>query len=519
MRLTFIVLWLLSLSVMAAPLDDKVDALKEALKTDPIASPQPSNGAFPGRPMMSAEAEEAALNQITSGQAGQYSDGSSELIINQILSNHSSDAVQKAGRELLDEIEAEQKAEADARVAEIDGVLKRLADILPKATKPSDLDAILVDLQKYQTPAYPMGNEDQQRLSQQAAMAYQFATGWQDYLSSLANGNADQARNELRTLAQNGFGITIVPRSHILELMNAPINVPPSSPANIDQATSSPTQPTVDDILNKVQTLDQMEPALKQIQDLNLPYGSAQTGTIQTLQNYVQCYHDIKSGLPANLNLSNGIQGLPGHEDITRKVWLLALQALFPSFKGSPIPDEKPLDFVNRVIADAANREDWDQLKKALDAKENVTKSTEFGLYFPDPASGMNLLISALNQEAAGQYSLAVTSYEAALKSPSLDIPAKMIGEKLAAIQKDHPTEFQTGYQQTISPPMRSSYPGMPYTPGMPGYPNPRPGMRPPGAILSIPGRDTPPVGTNSTLSPAAPDLKLNLMTPNSPGK
>jgi len=514
---TFVSLWLLSLSGMASPLEDKVNALRAAMKADassanPLTTPSTSSG-YPA--VMSEAAEEEILKQIASGQTSQLP-GNYAAIIHQILSTHSSEAVQKAGLKLLEEIEAERKVKADAYASKVTGVLNRLADVITKSTKPSDLDEILVELQKYQSSGYPVGDEDQQRLFQKATMAYQFATGWQDYLSSLANGNVDQARNELRSLAQNGYGITIVPRSHILELMNAPMSVP----AKTEMNAPSTSGPTVNDILNHVETLDQMEDALKQIDALNIPPGSTETGTIQTLQNYVQCYHDIKAGLPANLDLRNGIQALPKHEDITRKVWLLALQALFPSFKGAPLLDEKPLYFVNRVIADAASREDWDLLKKALETKDSVTKSTQFGLYVPDPTSGLNSLISALNQEAAGQYSLAVVSYEAALKSPSLDIPAKMIGEKLAAIKKDHPSDYEKGYQQTISPPMPYFNPNMPYRPGMPGYPYPYPSRMPASTILSIPGQSNPAgasgsAATNQVLSPAVP--VTNSTTPPAP--
>ncbi len=485
--------WIFPLLGMSSPLEDKVNALKSALKAD--ASTGTAQTAAPGVPgkaaTMSAAAEDEVLNQITSGQTSQFPGNYAAMNLSQILANHPSPAVQKAGHELLEEIEAERTAKADAYRAQVTELLKRVGDTIAKATKPSDLDGILVELQKYQNQGYATENEGPQ-LSQQTNMAYQFATGWQDYLSHVANGNVEQACNDLRNLAQNGYGITIVPRSRILELMNTTAKVPANPSANSQVAPGS-SAPSLDGILDQVKTLDQMEGALKQIDALNLPPGSDQTQTIRTLQNYVQCYHDIQAGLPANLELGNGIPALPGHEDITRKIWLLALQTLFPTFKEAPLPDEKPLDFVNRVIAYFAGREDWDLLKKALETKDSITKSTQFGLYAPDPASGLNSLISALNQEAAGQYSLAVVSYETALKSPSLDIPAKMIGEKLAAIKKDHPDDFKTGYQETVLPTMTAPYPysNMPFRPGMPGYSYPYPG-RNPSTTFSLPGRPNP---------------------------
>jgi hypothetical protein len=490
----FILLWLPSLSGMASTLEDKVNALEEAMKEDP-ASSQPTSATLSDRPGdMRQAAQNQFLNQIASGQTGQLPGNDAAMMVNQILLTHSSEAVQKAGHELLDEMEADRRAKADAFAAEVTDVLKRLADTVAKSTKPSDLDQILVELQKYQRPGYPAVTEDQQRLFQQVAMAYQFATGWQDYLSSETNGNADQARNELRSLAQNGYGITIVPRSHLLDLMNAPINLPANPAVSASPVAPNPTVETVDAILDQVQTPNQMEGALKQLEALNFPPSSDESRTIQTLQSYVQCYNAIKAGVPTSLNLTNDAQTLSGHEAITREIWLMALQAMFPSFKGAVTPDEKPLDFVNRVIADAVTHQDWKVLKKALETKDTLTKSTQFGLYVSNPTSGLNPLISALNQEAAGQFSLAVVSYEETLKSPSLDIPAKMIGEKLAAIKRNHPGDFQTGYQQAASPPTPSPYFNMPWRPGMPGYPPgyPYPSRTPPNMTLSIPGQGNP---------------------------
>jgi hypothetical protein len=509
--------FLLSISLgMASPLEDKVNGLKEALKAEASTAPPPAPSIVRGdTAVMNTEAQNEVLDQITSGQPGSFPFNNATPVITQILMVHPSAAVQKAGRELLEEINTERKAKADAEAVEVTGVLKRLAAVIAQATKPSDLDEILIELQKYQNPGYsnPMTTEDQQRLVQEANMAFQFATGWQDYLSSMGTGNIEQARNELSNLAQNSFGVTIVPRSHLLELMNPP------QPVSVMQTGTLPpppppaaAEPTVDDILDQVKTLDQMEGALKQIESLKRTLSPEENAAVVTFQNYVQCYHEIKAGLPTQLNLTNGFANLRGHEEISRLMWLMALQALFSSFKDAltPMPDEKPLDFVNRVIADASSREDWDLLKVALETKDSVTRSTQFGLYVPDPLSGLDSMIAALNQESAGQYSLAVTSYEAALKSPNLEIPAKMIGEKLAAIQKDHPADFQSGYQQAVSPVvqyMNSPF-NMPFRPGMPGYPYPYPypNVRP-ASVLSIPGR------TNTAPSTPAPVEKAPMKT------
>ena len=111
-------------------------------------------------------------------------------------------------------------------------------------------------------------------------------------------------------------------------------------------------------------------------------------------------------------------------------------------------------------------------------------------------------------REIAGQFSLAVQSYETALKSDDPAIPAKIIGDKLAAIQRDHPKEFADGMQLIVNPPapryVPSRLPGMPYQP----FPYPTPGAVNP---LNAAAPVTPPAPVttpNAVPTPAAPPTK-----------
>ena len=318
-----------SLSVSASSLDDKVAALKQAMKDEvesDKAKPATQNpfiltrlsgfGAYAG--------ELEAINSNTELPTR----AEVESTIENILIAFTSDEVQKAGLALSVEVEKERKAREDAYVAQVQADLKNLREVVAKANKPSDMDSILVDLRKYYNFVAERIGGEAVRQTVAANNAYQFAMAWQNYLADVASGQPGQAMNDLRNLAQTDSGAGILPRSEILKRIS-----------------------------------------------------------------------------------------------------------------------------LDPFIADAVNREDWLLLKKALTAQSYLDRDSEYnvGAYSTvNPSTGVDSLMTALNQEAADQYALAVVSYENVLKVPNTHIPPKFIGDKLASIQKNHPKEYETGIQIVI---------------------------------------------------------------------
>ncbi|MCE0497365.1 MAG: hypothetical protein LV481_05395 [Methylacidiphilales bacterium] len=530
-----------SLPGHATPLDDKVAALKKAMQDEAAAKAKDAkpngivlpNGAFYPGGGFNPGAYAFALNQFTDDTNDPNQLNQLQSTLQQILSVYTSDAVQKAGRDLLDEIKNEQKARSDAINTEVEGVLDRAKDAILKAQKPADLDAVLQELQKAQSlpngmsyPGmfYPGAQNSVQRLS----AAYQFTTGWQDYLSALAGGQTEQAGNYLRNLSQNGYGITVIPRSEILQ------RIQDLGKAKTDVKTAAPG-PSAEDIFNNIKTLDEMEPALRQIQamrSVNGGYDNDAQQIINQLSQYVRVYNDVRAGLPSNYNMGsiNSNNGSSGNPKLTAMMFVFIMQHYFDTFQGAaPAPDEKPQAFLNRVIEDAKTREDWQLLGKAAGIEQYFSQNSGLGPYASvtqfDPL-GLNSLMAGIHQEEAGQYAQAVVSYQAALKSSSNLVPAKMIGDHLAAIQKDHPNEYDAGMQLVNSPPMPRYYPGMmpgmpyPYSVGPGGVIYNRMGVPPVIPVLAIPGAttNTPPTAPSASPKPVVPATNAPASTNQPPG-
>lgn len=432
----------------ASPLDDKVTALREAMHTEMADREGKSTSAGGPDALGDALSRSSGAVEMVLSNLNDANGSDINQALPQLLSPFSSDAVQKAGQDLLDEIRREHQAKVEAYASSVDDIIKHVPDTLLQAAKPSDLDQLLVEIQNAEQAGRENSStgQEMQRASQRAQSAYQFVAGWQDYLSDSANGKIEQAQNELRALAQNN-GETLIPRSVILDRANR--LAPPASTVVGGVPVSSGQM--AKNIAEGIQSLDDMAPALQQIQKLPLSQGDPDSSRIiQTLDRFVKDYGNTKAGLPVVFNF-----GFPTFEPqfnnpkLYTKLWIFFLEHEFDAFKGPPpVEGESPLQFLERVFADAEQREDWHELQQAYLAHAYLERNSLFSTgTSPRDTTGFESMLAGLNQEAAQQYAAAVLSYEQALKFPDTYLPSKFIGDRLKNIQKDHPDDYAKGLQ------------------------------------------------------------------------
>lgn len=416
------------------------------------------------------------------------------------------------------------KSESEA--TQMKAELQRAKDAVNSARKPEDLDPVLFDLQKYQNNGFEFGapstvSPGNQELLQQLLSALEFTKQWQNYLSHLASGQTDQARNDLMAMSQNNNGPSLIPRSRLLALMNGQ-----QAPAVANTpAAAAPEVPEAQKIIDDIQTLDDLPTALAKLNALAQQDGIARESA-QHLAPMVEVYMDLKNGLPTSVNIDfmGGLTGAGVSIKANSLLLKFVLQHYFDTYKGAPpTDDETPAAYATRVKNDALAGQDWALLKKALTAHSYLYRNVASMGGIPDnEGDGLNKVITGINQNEAGQYSLAVQSFQDALKAGSLDIPAKFVGEQLATIKRDHPDEYNSGMEAFLAPamPQQPYYQGMTpamvnamiaarrYRPGLPFNLQAMPGQASQlSPSLSIPGAKspTPPAATApaSTNAPA----------------
>jgi hypothetical protein len=486
--------------IHATPLDDRIAELKHAVEKEAAARANGGNNPQFGNPSLNPAFIDASIDQILAQMDAQ---------IAQITSLYTSTEVQEATTNLLAEIKKERKEKTDAEIAGVKALLTRAGTAITQAKKPEDLDDLIEEMSKHANNQYG-GNsalQGDQELLRRLNSAYEFVKQWQNYLAHMASGQTDLARNDLQSLSNNNGGEGLLPRSKLLEL-----EAPDKLVAQTVKPTPAMSGPAAQAqaLLDGMKTLDDVKPALARLEPLRQSDMQELQNVYNQLNQIQESYEDLKAGLPVQSNINYGYNSgaISVPPAIRTQMLLFMLQARFDSYKGPPpAPGEKPADYVDRVVADATTRQDWNLLRQADAARGSLTQN--LGMGYGANYGGVESIVSAAHQEAAGQFSLAVQSYETALKSDDPAIPAKIIGDKLAAIQRDHPKEFADGMQLIINPPapryVPGRLPGMPYQP----YPYPMPGAVSPMTPAAAPAAPpVPATNTNAATAPAAPPSK-----------
>jgi soluble cytochrome b562 len=495
MKNLWILLFVVALGFIAraAPLENEIKNFTDALKTTDASKADAANPMMAARmPALAAELESSAM--APGGEANL------EAMVKQMMAMNPSEAVQKTGKALLAELVARRKMRVDALAAKVNGILARVPEILIKAQKTQELDAILGDLQKVQAPQGGMYGNDPES---QAAMnrvnsAYQFVAQWQDYLSARNSGNIQEAQNSLRNLSNSRpVGETmLVPRSEILARtveLSRPVKTASAAPG-----APPPASPAVDvgSILDRIKTLDDMQSALHSLKAV-----TNQGNDYMALSQMARTYADAQNGLP--ITLISAFGGDPAPE--LGRIRSMLLIYLLPRFIGSdalkPNPSETVVDYLKRSMEAAEAKQNWLLLQRIIEAKTLVAGTNGY-------PSGTRSFLAGLNQETAGQFAQAVGAYQSALREPDDYFPSEVVGDRLAAIKKDHPAEFDEGMKRFLNPPPPPVYLNpYPYgmRPGMPGYPNPAaPPAAAPASTNAAPVAPTPPRASTNA-APAAP--------------
>lgn len=463
----FLVVLTAPVFLVASPIEDRVRAFELAVKGATVAEPKRE----PSEPPSAADANTtyllsllASLDRIAPQMSNPNMVNNMEMQVGQIVSAYqSSPEVDKAGHDLLKEIHRERQVRVEAAATEMQELLKRLSEITAKATKAAELDETLDGLQRIRGDRYSYYAEDQP-LFQRVTAAVEFAKLWQDYLSHLATGQAQLALTDLQSINQNNYGAGLIPRSQLLDRMAA---APPAE--GKPEAVATPLE--VVEIIRGIKTLDDMGPALQRL--AALPQSNPQTArACANLAPLVQAYTSVKASLPeiTNLNLAGANDELSIAPPLRSRLLVFILRHYFDSYRGAaPGPDETPQAFVDLVMADAVSREDWPLLRKAVAGQSYLNRNSALNVYATSNiAAGIDQLLAGINQEAASQYSKAVASYQSALKVADITGTAKLIGNKLAAIKRDHPKEYEEGLQTPPAPPVARNFPNQGMIDGTP---------------------------------------------------
>ncbi|MFY8216671.1 MAG: hypothetical protein ACOVMP_08730 [Chthoniobacterales bacterium] len=452
------------------------------------------------------ELEAAMTNEAEEAESGSGYDGRREAIIyqmsaamdepnammnfsgisSQVSSHFKSQAVKTALANLRESVRAEEEKKLRTTLGELQALVDTARESVNSSKTPADLDATIEKLQSSRNRERVEGMRSQeiQMVNQQVEQSLQFLIQWQNYLAAQASGNVRQAQESLRSLS-NSNTISLIPRSEILKLLAA-LERPDSSGNTANKLSITDA---ADAILAKTDTLEKLSGSIKELRAIQSDQNQYSRNDsllplIQALASIDRTYQDHKAGLTTSIETYQQFQ-LDLGADVASKLRRDLLLVVLPRYVGArdgttAKTNESVQDFLTRIMAEAKQRGD---VAVGMRARETLRLLNRGQSISNADYVGVGSLISGQNQEAAGQFMLAVISYQNALKSGSDLVPAELIGERLRAIESANPAEYEAGMTRFLAPP-----PVVPYPQDRPMGGRPRPDAMPtPAPALLIP--------------------------------
>lgn len=366
------------------------------------------------------------------------------------------EAVRKAVSELIASLRKEQEALKNAAVERVTSALKRAADAVKTAKAPADFDAVIQELGTLKNQQESRGYrssadfDEAQRLRRQVEGSYRFVASWQEYLAAQASGNADRVRDVLRDLSRQD--VFLVPRSEILAKLQEPAPVAKSGDPSLEATAEAFAAKQI----AKTQGLEGMGNLLATLRAANdsnrnnRPQGWGDLNRyVQELSEMEHGYREFQAGFPVNTNLFKSIGQAPSALlPLKNQLLLLVLPRFIKAPDAlKPKENETVEAYLSRVQEEAKSEGDVDLALRARQAQRRIQQH-EYRLNYEIDV--INQTQAAKNQEAAGNYALAVISYHNALKTGNDLAPVKWILKRLDEIKKNHPKEYKEGMERVL---------------------------------------------------------------------
>jgi hypothetical protein len=440
--------------------DELIEQLKAAVKAEAKTARNKNDGANQQR-FYQLQQLLLQLNRSNTEGQGEYNLPQTIEAIGSIVS---SEKVEEICRTLAPQLRAEaEKREATLAEEMEKGLAAALrAGLAGKTIK--DLDAPMVAVSRLiqESNNRQTNNPKLRNLNSQAQQLAEFLRQWQDYLAGLDTGDGQSSRQRLQNLLNSSRDFSaFIPRSELLAHLSE-LQKQHGVFEEQKNLTSTDIETKGREIVHATKTLQEIPQALQQLQILATTprAGGMASGLINqyinTLSNYQLVYAQLLQGATSNVNLGGVFSGLIVENNasvlaLRNQLLLFTLQRLLNQPENQAAkPDENVPAYLQRIAALAREKADWTLLGRTVDVAQTFNINTGSIIY---DRAAVQAFLAGLNQERAQQYAFAVASFLAALKTGSQILPVEVVGERLEAIRKEHPEDYEQGSRMAVAIP------------------------------------------------------------------
>jgi hypothetical protein len=260
---------------------------------------------------------------------------------------------------------------------------------------------------------------------------------WQDYLFALENGKSAAAMSTMKNIAQREQNVFDIPRSEILTRVQS-----------LENAEKNEIKSVSEPIFKSIRTLDDLAPALAQLRANSSLYHSPELNMqLSALEAISKAYTAFKNGFSTSLP---GYSGPTETDPLVNKLRGQFLLLVLPRILGTegknmPNNDETVEHYLQRMSDAALAAKDYDLLGRVIMVRRDVSLSLAGSVdaRSMQEFTALGSFREGQNEERAQRFMEAVLAYMRTLRSGTPVVPAEVVGERLTAIERDHPEEYR----------------------------------------------------------------------------
>lgn len=353
--------------------------------------------------------------------------------------------LQELCRTLAKQLREERARQEDAYVEKLRTEYTAAVRAGLNAKEIKDLDPLIIHINRLvaERPRDLSRGEHVSDLVNQGHGVAEFLRYWQDYMagyrSSSPLANLQNLMNE-----STRFGEWL-PRSEVLARLKEAEATEEAGRGG--PAATQKKEAKAKEIIAATRTLADMKGSLEKLEELDKIPSTSSSYIIDYSIGLrsLQQYYTKPAPAPFDLGVIHSYSvsnSAPDLEPLRTQLILYLLPRVFGLGEADAAkPGETPVVYLHRIQKLLRDRSEWARLDEAI----VMSLQSGFGPYQSEDRMVLMSYAAGVNQATARRWALAVRSFQSALLHTSSLITPEMIGERLDAIRKEHPEEYEQG--------------------------------------------------------------------------
>jgi hypothetical protein len=346
-----------------------------------------------------------------------------------------------------------QKEQEEYIIKKVEAFQMEIGDKLLAAKKPSDLDAIIQDVNEMTQELSSTRTSHGRNMSSQLGTVMRIVTDWQEYLSELSVKDIKGAKSKLSSIISNLSRAPIVPRSKVLELqhtLDGKVVTQTSSKKKVEVPYS---YESVVEEYTTLESLDEAEAKLMVLLNDSSNSSKARAG-LQLIKKIRNIERDIQEGsilltMTKMQNLSSNSYTRQWGDTLTDELYEKIYAAWGPK-KYHKLTRITPIDAAIDKTAEALVKdEEWQLLWEYLQMTHRYINKSNRGNRVPAPwvdydIQAIEKFRSAQLFEKAGEYGQAFDKYESVLEKRGRFGPYDAAIQAVKKLREQHDEQIQS---------------------------------------------------------------------------